>query len=38
LLSIPTVNYTGLYTGTPTVVTNGINTVLIFKSSGSYTA
>jgi hypothetical protein len=38
LRSIPTANYTGVYTGTPTIVTNGSNTVLIFKSSGSYTA
>ena len=38
LLSIPTANYTGVYTGTSVVVTNGSNTVLIFKSSGSYTA
>ena len=38
LISVPTVNYSGAYTGTPTVVTNGSNTVLIFKSSGSYTA
>ena len=38
LISVPTVNYSATYTGTPTVVINGSNTVLIFKSSGSYTA
>jgi hypothetical protein len=38
ILSIPTVNYSGIQFGA-TVVTNGINTVLIWKSgSGSYTA
>ena len=38
IVSIPTALYTGTTTGSPTVVTNGSNTVLIFKSSGSYTA
>jgi hypothetical protein len=38
LLSVPTAYYTGTVTGSPTVVTNGSNTVMIFKSSGSYTA
>jgi hypothetical protein len=38
LLSVPTANYSGTTTGSPTVVTNGSNTVMIFKSSGSYTA
>lgn len=38
LLSVPTISYTGTVTGSPTVVTNGANTVMIFKSSGSYTA
>ena len=39
ILSVPTAYYSGTYTGSPTVVTNGSNTVLIFKSStGSYTA
>jgi hypothetical protein len=38
LISIPTANYSATYTGTPSVVTNGSNTILIFTSSGSYTA
>jgi len=38
ILSVPTANYSGTTTGSPTVVTNGANTVMIFKSSGSYTA
>jgi len=37
ILSIPTASYTGTYTGSPTVVTNGSNTVLIFKGTGTYT-
>ena len=31
-------NYTGTTTGSPTVTTNGPNTVLTFNGSGSYTA
>jgi len=38
LISVPSANYSGTTTGSPTVVTNGSNTVMIFKSSGSYTA
>jgi Chitobiase/beta-hexosaminidase C-terminal domain len=38
ILSVPTVSYSGIYTGTPVVVINGSNTAMIFKSSGSYTA
>lgn len=38
IISVPTQNYSGITTGSPTVVTNGNQTVLIFKSSGSYTA
>ena len=37
LLSVPTTNYSGTTTGSPSVVTNGSNTVIIFKSSGTYT-
>ena len=33
-----TANYTGTTTGSPTVTTNGSNTVMKFTSSGSYTA
>jgi len=38
LLSVPTSSYSGVTTGSPTVVVNGANTVIIFKASGSYTA
>jgi hypothetical protein len=35
---IPTINYSGITTGSPTVTTSGSNTILQFTSSGSYTA
>lgn len=38
IFSIPTTNYSGSTTGSPTVTTSGNNTVLTFTSSGSYTA
>lgn len=38
IFSIPTINYTGTYTGTPTVTTSGSNTIIKFTASGSYTA
>jgi hypothetical protein len=38
ILAIPTANYTGTKTGSPTVTTNGIYTVLTFTASGTYTA
>jgi len=38
ILSMPTSNYSGTTTGSPTVVTNGSNTVIIFKGTGSYTS
>jgi hypothetical protein len=38
ILSLPTANYTGTVTGSPTVTTSGSNTILTFTSSGSYTA
>jgi hypothetical protein len=38
ILSIPTANYTGTTTGSPTITTNGIYTVLKFTASGTYTA
>jgi hypothetical protein len=37
-ISVPTSSYTGIYTGSVDVLTNGSYTVLRFKSSGSYTA
>lgn len=36
-LSMPTVNYTGTHTGSPTIITTGSNTVLKFTGSGTYT-
>lgn len=38
ILSVPTVNYTGTTTGSPTVTTSGSNTIIKFTASGSYTA
>jgi hypothetical protein len=38
ILSVPTVEYSGVTTGSPTVTTSGSNTILTFNSSGSYTA
>jgi hypothetical protein len=35
---VPTDNYSGITTGSPTVTTSGSNTILTFTSSGSYTA
>lgn len=36
ILSIPTSNYSGVITGSPTVTTSGGNTILRFTSSGTY--
>lgn len=38
IISVPTANYTGVTTGSPTVTTSGSNTIIQFNSSGSYTA
>jgi fibronectin-binding autotransporter adhesin len=38
IISVPTANYTGTTTGSPTVTTSGSNTIIKFTSSGSYTA
>ena len=38
IVSVPTANYSGTYTGSVTVTTSGSNTILTFTSSGSYTA
>jgi hypothetical protein len=35
---VPTTNYTGTTTGSPTITTNGSFTVIKFTASGSYTA
>lgn len=38
ILNIPTANYTGNTTGSPTVTTNGDRTVITFLTDGTYTA
>ena len=38
ILSVPTANYSGITTGSPTVTTSGSNTILKYTSSGTYTA
>ena len=38
ILSIPTSQYTGTTTGSPTVTTSGSNTIIKFTSNGTYTA
>jgi hypothetical protein len=38
IISVPTANYSGTFTGLPTITTSGSNTILTFISSGSYTA
>jgi len=37
ILRVPTANYSGTTTGSPTVTTDGADKVLVFNSSGSYT-
>jgi hypothetical protein len=37
ILKVPTANYSGTTTGSPTVTTSGSNTIIKFTSSGSYT-
>ena len=38
ILRIPTANYSGTTSGSPTITTDGSHKVLVFNSSGSYTA
>jgi hypothetical protein len=38
VVSVPTVNYSGTTTGSPTVTISGANTILKFTTSGTYTA
>ena len=38
ILSVPTTSYSGTTTGSPTITTNGSNTIISFTSSGTYTA
>jgi len=38
ILRVPTSQYTGTTSGSPTVSTSGSDTVMVFNSSGSYTA
>jgi hypothetical protein len=35
---VPTGCYSGTTTGCPTVTTSGTDTIMVFNSSGSYTA
>jgi hypothetical protein len=37
ILSVPTVSYSGISTGSPTITTSGANTILQFTGSGTYT-
>jgi hypothetical protein len=37
ILNVPTINYSGITTGSPTVTTSGTNTIIKFTASGSYT-
>jgi hypothetical protein len=38
ILSVPTANYSGTTTGSPTITTSGSNTIIKFNSTGTYTA
>jgi hypothetical protein len=38
IISVPTANYTGTTTGSPTISTSGSSTIIKFTASGSYTA
>jgi len=36
IFSVPTGSYSGITTGTPTITTSGLNTIIQFTSSGSF--
>ena len=38
IIRMPTASYTGNTTGSPTVTTDGADTILTYTSSGTYTA
>jgi hypothetical protein len=38
VLRLATADYSGTTTGSPTVTTDGTDTILVFNASGSYTA
>jgi hypothetical protein len=38
IIRVPTASYSGTTTGSPTTYTEGSDTVIVFKSSGTYTA
>jgi hypothetical protein len=37
-LSLPSIFYSGVYSGTPVITSSGGNTILKYNSSGTYTA
>jgi hypothetical protein len=37
ILSVPTANYSGITTGSPTITTSGANTIIKFTGTGTYT-
>jgi hypothetical protein len=38
IISVPSTNYSGVTTGSPTITTSGSNTIIKFTASGTYTA
>jgi hypothetical protein len=38
ILRMPTANYSGITTGSPTVSTDGSDTILVYNGTGSYIA
>jgi hypothetical protein len=36
ILAVPTSQYTGTYTGSPSITTNGSYTILTFSGTGTY--